>query len=202
MTEVRAKAKRAQGKRPRRSKARLERSALDVAGDPTEITELYQNYSGRLSRTLRKMFGDGPPDPDDIAQLAFQKLIERGDLSSIRNLKAIVWRSARNLWLKEKDRENTRCSHDFEIEQLYFPRPGYGSAPETVIQAREQLAAVNKTLMQMPDMRRRAYVLCRVDGLSITEVGKRLGISRPAASKHISRATADIDAALVEDQED
>ena len=173
----------------------------ETASIQEELTSLYHDYAEQLSRTLRSMFGDGPPDPDDIAQEAFHRVIERGDLASIKNLKAFVWRTARNLLLNAKDREHTRSRYDYEIEQLFFAIRGYDSTPETVISAREQVKAVNRVLGEMPATRRRAFILHRVEGLSIADVGRRLGISRPGASKHISRAIAQIDAAFAEDRE-
>lgn len=162
------------------------------------IREFYRDYIGELARTLRRMFGDGPPDPDDIAQDAFQKLIERGDLGSIKNLRAFVWRTARNLLTNAKNRNSMRSRYDYEIEQFYFALNGYGSSTETVIEAKEQIALINDILMTMPKMRRRAFVLNRVEGLSIADVCRRLGMSRPAASKHIIRAMADLESALAE----
>ena len=144
------------------------------------------------------MFGDGPPDPDDVAQEAFRRLIERDDLSSIKNLKAFVWRSARNIFLSGKNRESMRSRHDYEVEQLYFAIKGYDSTAETVIGAKEQLKKIDEVLANMPRMRRRAFVLHRMEGFTIAEVGRQLGISRPGASKHITRAVADIEAAVAE----
>ena len=163
------------------------------------VATLYKAYSRQLSAALRKMFGDGPPDPDDIAQLAFQKIIERGDVSSIHNLKAFIWRTARNLVLKEKRAEDVRSRYDFEIEQLFFPLKGDDSTPERVLSAREQLKAINRVLRRMPEKRRRALILHRMDGLSVAAVARRLGISRTAAAKHVARGAAEIDALLAEE---
>ncbi|MEM6539111.1 MAG: sigma-70 family RNA polymerase sigma factor [Pseudomonadota bacterium] len=160
------------------------------------LAAFYRDYSEELSRTLRSMFGDGPPDPDDVAQEAFHLLIKRGNQSSIKNLKAFVWRTARNLVLTEKRRETMRSRHDYEIEQLFFAITGNESSPETIISAREQLKLINEAILKMPTMRRRAFVLNRIEGLSVTDVAKELGIKRPTASKHIGRAIADIEAAV------
>lgn len=159
-----------------------------------DIAALYQDYAGRLSATLRKMFGDGPPDPDDVAQEAFRRVIEHRDIASIHNLKAFIWRTARNLVLKEKHTQQVRARYDFEVEQLYFPLKGDDSTPERIIKAREQLQAINELLVKMPEKRRRALVLHRIDGLSVAEVGRRLGISRTAAAKHVARASAELHA--------
>ncbi|MGD1954218.1 MAG: hypothetical protein ACFBZ9_03055, partial [Sphingomonadales bacterium] len=45
------------------------------------IRTLYEQHSPVLIAALRKDFGDGPPDPEDIAHQAFQKIIERAKLS-------------------------------------------------------------------------------------------------------------------------
>ena len=41
-------------------------------------------------------------------------------------------------------------------------------------------------------------MLHRVEGLSIAETGRRLGIGRTTAAQHISRAAADLDLFLLE----
>ncbi|MEM6683413.1 MAG: sigma-70 family RNA polymerase sigma factor [Pseudomonadota bacterium] len=159
------------------------------------LANLYSDYAAPLSASIRKAFGDGPPDPDDVTHQAFQKVMERDNLSAIANLKAFVWRTARNIVLNEKDREHTRSRFDYEVEQLFFASNGYGSSPETVISARQQITAINAVLDAMPAMRRRAFILHRIEGLTVADTARQMGISRPGASKHIARAVADIDAA-------
>lgn len=169
--------------------------ALDA---PPAVAQLFNEYRTPLSSALRRMYGDGPPDPDDIAQQAFQKLIERGDFGSIRNLKGFVWRTAKNLVFAAKRTKTVRSKYDYEVEQLYFPLKADASTPESIIEAKEQLRAVNECLSRMPVKRRRAFMLHRVEGLSIAETGRRLGISRTTASQHVARAAADIDLHLLD----
>ena len=145
---------------------------------------------------LRRVFGDGPPDPDDIAQLAFQKLLERSDLSDIRNLKGFLWQTARNLVFKSKRDQEVRTRNSLEYEQLFFPSKGDDLGPERVISAREQIKLINEALRAMPERRRRAFVLHRIDGLSIAATARQLKIGPTAAGKHISRASAQIDEVL------
>lgn len=165
---------------------------------PTDprIKPFYRDYRAELGHALRGMFGDGPPDPDDVAQDAFLQLLKRTDLASIQNLKAFVWRSARNILLNGRNRQSVRSRYDYEIEHLAFAMKGYESTPSAVIEAKEQLDIINEALKGMPKVRSRAFILHRFEGLSITDAGRKLGISRPAASKHIARASADLAAAL------
>lgn len=165
------------------------------------LAVLYQDYAGQLSASLRKMYGDGPPDPDDVSQQAFQKLMERGDLGSIDNLKAFVWRTARNIVLGAKRSQTVRSRYDFEVEQIYFPLRDDESTPERIILVGEQLKLISEVLQKMPAKRRRAIILHRVEGLSVTEVGRRLGISRQNASRHLAKGIADLNIAFLSDED-
>ena len=161
-----------------------------------DLGALYRKKAGIFANALRRLFGAGPPDPEDVVQQAFQKLVERSDLSDIRDPEAFLWRTARNLVINEKRAQNTRSKRDFEIEHLFFPDRGVALSPERVTSAREQLALINETLGKMPVTRRRAFLLHRVQGLSLTETARRLHLSRSAITKHVYRAAADIDLAL------
>ena len=176
--------------------------AADSSEINTKLSRLYRDHKPTLTARLRKAFGNGPPDPDDITQLAFQKLIERGDISDITSLEGFLWRTARNLFLNDRKRQAMRSRYDFEIEQLYFPLKGDNSTPEIVIAAREELSAISKAFEIMPERRRRAFILHRVDGLSVSEVARRLRIARSPADRHIRQAMEDIQVALAKLRKD
>lgn len=167
-----------------------------TSGKNADVLELYKDHWANLSNYLRHAFGDGPPDPDDIAQEAFEKVLEYGALSEIRNLKAFVWRTARNLVLSEKRHLKTRSKFDFEVEQLFFATRGPDSDPERVLEVREQLEIIQAVLKKMPERRRKAFLWHRMDGLPFTAIGNRLGINRRSAAKHVVRASIQLEAAL------
>ncbi|MEM1261985.1 MAG: sigma-70 family RNA polymerase sigma factor [Pseudomonadota bacterium] len=163
-----------------------------------EMATLFLDHSATLVRALRRTFGSGPPDPEDIAQQAFQKLVERQDRSDIRDLPAFLWRTARNAFLSALKRDGVRARYDYEVEQLYFPSRGDDLTPERVLEVREQLQSINDVLRQMPEKRRHAFLLHKVEGLSVAEVARRLDITRTPAQKHITRAAQQIDVFLAE----
>ena len=185
--------------------------SLDDGGDPGSpsahadtrhvpgelaLAAFYEQHRAELTSYLRKQFGNGPPDPNDMTQLAFQKLLERGDLSGIRCLRAFLWRTARNLTLNYRRSDSIRCGYDFEIEQLFFAEKGNGSSPERVVEVREQLRIVSEALRGMPEKRRVAFVLHRIEGYTISAIARQFGLSRAAILKHVARAASEIDTAL------
>ena len=166
-----------------------------------KISHLYQEYYMPLVATLRKMYGNGPPDPEDVANEAFERIVTRGDVGSIDNLKAFLWRIAKNVVLKARRDNASRSRRDFEVENIFFPEKSYESTPERIIEARGQLRAINLLLCTMPEMRRHAFILHRIQGLSITDTARRLGMSRPGAAKHIARAAAQINELFASDED-
>ena len=135
----------------------------------------YVDLVPKLKAALLKSFGPGPPDPDDVIQQAFQNLMERSDREEINNVHAFLWRTARNIVLGFKRRNSAHAKYDFEIEQIFFPQRGENSPPESILIAKEELETINRALQHMPVKRRRAFILNKVEGLSVSEVARRLG---------------------------
>ncbi|MEM1019663.1 MAG: sigma-70 family RNA polymerase sigma factor [Pseudomonadota bacterium] len=157
---------------------------------------LYRQFAARLTLNLRRAFGDGPPDPEDMTQLAFQKLMERGDHEEICDLESFLWRTARNSTLNELRAAGTRTKYDFELEQLFFGPGRDETTPERVYSMRQQLAQVDAVLRGMPTRTRRCFLLHKVDGLSITKVAEVMGLSKTSVHRHVVKAGIEIDQQL------
>ncbi|MEL7130047.1 MAG: sigma-70 family RNA polymerase sigma factor [Pseudomonadota bacterium] len=170
--------------------------AATVEPSETALDSLYQETSSELTGYLRKRFGDGPPDPEDVTHEAFARLAEHTDLSGIKHLRAFLWRIARNLMLDGIRRVDVRSRYDFEIEHLFFALEGLDNSPENVLEVREQLRLVNDVIGNMPDNRRKAFILHRIDGLNFSQIARKLGMTPRAVIKHVGRAALDIKDAL------
>lgn len=181
--------------------AEIEQKYLHVDAKPgvkqhVSLEVIYDDLGPKLKAALLKTFGPGPPDPEDVIQQAFYKLMERKDREDIRDVHAFLWRTARNAVLGFKRRKSAHSKYDFEVEQIYFPRRGENSLPESILIAKQELEIINRALEHMPAKRRRAFILHKVEGLSVSEVARRLGISRTPAQKHVTKAMKDIARAL------
>lgn len=165
------------------------------------VSVIYHKTIGPLTAMLKSKLGNGPPDPEDIAQQAYQKLLERSSLSDIKNIEAYLWRTATNLIYDFGRGKSVRSRYDYELEQLFFPPDGADPGPERVFKAREQIKLLQKTLLAMPEKRRRIFLLHRIDGMTITAAGHELGITESAARKHITKAMIDLDECLLEDND-
>ncbi|MEM8981478.1 MAG: sigma-70 family RNA polymerase sigma factor [Pseudomonadota bacterium] len=166
------------------------------------VVQFYRDHFDRFVYELRAAFGAGPPEPEDIAQQAFEKLLNHDDSENpIRNVKAYLWLTCRNLIISELRRLKATKQRDNEYAEHALHAEGFVLTPERVLDSREQFSLAAETIAAMPPMRKRAFVLVRVNNLSQTEAAKQLGISRTAVSKHLARATQQILAALIDSEE-
>src|SRR5687767_15869104 len=62
----------------------------------TLVERLYRDHWKILCARLRKIFGNGPPEPEDLAQTAFTKLIEYTDPSTLDDPASFLFRIAIN----------------------------------------------------------------------------------------------------------
>ncbi|MEM7357529.1 MAG: sigma-70 family RNA polymerase sigma factor [Pseudomonadota bacterium] len=157
------------------------------------IERLYGKHFESLVRFIRTKYGEGPPHPEDVAQQAFLKLTERRKLSDINNLPAFLWRSAQNYVSSEKRAQATQVRRAPDVESQFFSEKSSQNPPDHVFYAKTQIKKINLKLGKMPATRRRAFLLNRVEGMSHSEIAELLGLSRPTVTKHIARASAEIE---------
>ena len=171
--------------------------AVAPAADQSAMLEgLYRDHRDELVDFLRRQFGAGPPDPEDIAQLAFEKLLRRKTFSDLSSVRAFLWSTAKNLSISSLRRNKARASYDSAVQRLYFASSGDEMSPARVVEAQQQLSIIAAALRHMPENRRQTFVLHRIEGLNKAQVARRLGISRTAVVKRLARAAAEIDDAL------
>ncbi len=168
------------------------------SGDfPPGLMHLYDRYWSDLCAYLRASFGKGPPEPEDIAQLAFVQIASRGNYATIDNPRAFLWRTARNIAVSEGRTRQMRQKYDPEVNQVFGHSPVDSGSPENTLIAREQIALIRDALSEMSATRRTVFLLHRLDGLSYAEISRRVGLSPTAIKNHVARAMAAIDVALM-----
>lgn len=174
--------------------------ALDARASRKEnakFDHIYKTFFRRLVANLLAKFGTGPPDPEDIAQRAFEKLHAQNDLIAIKQPENYLWITACNLIRSEYRAQRVRKSHALEVKEGVFFNLCDEIGPERVLMARDQVGIVMDALAELPERRRELFLLNRVDGLTPEQAGKLHGISRSAAVRHIGLASAAVSRALM-----
>lgn len=163
-------------------------SAIDPLGTAEgPLAELYRLYWPGLCRYLRSVFGNGPPTPDDIAQMAFSNLMGLATLDHVRDPRAFLYRTARNIAIRQHEREGLarrigRAQGSAGTDEI---------DPERILIAEERYELLNQALMRMPPERRRLLLLNRLHGLSYAEIARRTGISQTHVKRLVAQALFD-----------
>ena len=154
---------------------------------PGFLQTLFVQHAHEISAYVR---GRWPKEQDvnDIVQDAFLRLSQYPEPETIQNPRAFLFQTAANLTVDRHRRRETRERHDepeAEIDAVADP----DLSPELYWQTQQQLQQFAVWLEELPELRRHAFVLYRLEGCSHAEIAARLGISVRyvmTAMQHIS----------------
>jgi RNA polymerase sigma factor (sigma-70 family) len=127
-------------------------------------------------------------DIADLRQEIYARVFEAARERIPDNPKRFLLTAARNLLINLARREQIvpmETFADFEQLDIATDQP----EPDRAVIQKEELGRVKAALAQLPPRTREAIELAWFEGLSCTEIAKRMGVTHPAASKFISNGT-------------
>ena len=156
------------------------------AGSKDAFSLLYQRYGLRIHR-FACSYLKCEHDAEELVQDVFLKLWDkRVMLSGNGNLKAFIYKIAVN------------SIYDFirhkNIEQAFLDFSDQGAAvsdntwDEVVFN--DMLAQIDQLLKQMPEQRRKIFIMSKKEGLTNDEIAATLSLSKRTVENHLYRATA------------
>lgn len=150
---------------------------------------LHQAFLKHASELTAFVRGRWPHEPDvaDIVQESFLRLSQCSDPDSIQNLRAFLFQTASHLVIDQHRRRAIRERHadpDCELDALADPV----ACPERDYLSHTELQRFTELLEQLPEIRRHAFVLFRLEGFSHDAIAQRLGISKRASERHVMLA--------------
>lgn len=173
------------------------------AGRSQFIENLYQNYSGELIGWLRRRFGEGPPEPHDIAQTAFEKISALEDYERIENPKAFLFATAINTAMSSVQ-HIVRARRFFNAELQNVGHQVEQITPECVLKDKRRLETINEAIAKLPAKQREILIRSRIQGETYVEIRTATGWSKAAISRQLNAALATLQKTLdaVEDAQD
>ncbi len=152
------------------------------------LKESYQRYRDELYRYLRRMVNGRSQEAKDITQMAFTRLAALTDPQTLRNPRAFLYTTARNIVIDRARRRQVKAKHMEEVPLESWHEPGHGISPEHIALDRERLAVLKTVIENLPAKPRRIFVLNRVYGLSYREIAEEMGLKEENVKKHVFRA--------------
>jgi RNA polymerase sigma-70 factor (ECF subfamily) len=160
------------------------------------VERAYRQYFNEVCRYVRRHFGAGPPEPEEVAQAAFAKLAGAQIDTPIANPRAFLYRCAHNIVADHRRRTGVRLAVHEDMHRAAQEEGLSDFSPERVLLGKERLTLLEHILAGMPSTRRRIFLLVRAEGLTVQEVAKQFGMSERAIYRHISRAVLECEAAF------
>ena len=127
-------------------------------------------------------------DTDDLVQNTCERALKHADqLRELIRVDAWLYGIMRNLWVDEIRHRKVRRHDDIDVASDVIGEDGQATAD-----GRITLAAVRRTMSQLPTDHRVVLMLVCVDGLSYKEAAKVLGVPVGTIMSRLSRARQDL----------
>lgn len=160
------------------------------AGVTPELTALYERHWTELCAHVRRTFGFGPPEPEDVAQAAFVSFASYPQRAEVENPRAFLYATARNIVLNHLRHEKYCRDHARDVLHGADLEILSDISPERVLLDKERVRLFAAALAKLPTKIRRMVLLNRLEGLSYADIAARFGATESSVQKQISRALA------------
>lgn len=119
---------------------------------------------------------------EEVTQITFIKLWEfRQTLSDNYSIESQLFRIARTCFIDNLRSRARRRNLLVQVSATYSQGWSYMALPD-------QQRHIDSALQKLPPLRRKAFMLSRLDGLSYKEIASQMDISDRTVEKHISMA--------------
>ncbi|MGH8242904.1 MAG: RNA polymerase sigma factor [Steroidobacteraceae bacterium] len=159
------------------------------------VVGLVASHGERLRRFLVRRVRNSADIPD-LVQEIFLRMMRIPDHDAIRSPEAYLFTVARHV-VQQHTLRQSATPVSVELQDVIAESRACAAAdPELEVSAQQCLAALTRALETLPPRARAAFLMHRRDGVTIEEIGRRFGVSRPMAKKYLAKALLQIRQAL------
>jgi RNA polymerase sigma-70 factor (ECF subfamily) len=151
------------------------------------VTDIATEHGRKLRRYLAARLRNAADVPD-LVQEVFLRLmrIERHEM--IRNPEAYVMTVAGHVLHQHTLRQAATPVAIGAVDVLADLQEAIESDPVARVDAERRLAELDRALERLPPNLHATFVLHRRDGMTLEEIAKILGVSRPMVKKYLAKA--------------
>lgn len=163
------------------------RATLPATDIQDLVNGLVASHGEQLRRFLVRRVRN-PADLGDLIQEIYLRMLRVPDHEAIRSPEAYLFTVARHVAMQHTLRQSAAPVSVELRDMLAEARTGAETDPALEVSAQQCLATLRKALDELPPRPRAAFLMHRRDGVTIEEIGRRLGVSRPMAKKYLAKA--------------
>jgi RNA polymerase sigma-70 factor (ECF subfamily) len=157
----------------------------DAAEARTAFDAFYDRMYARLIRFATRLVQDSDVAHDAVQDAFIALWMNRTTWHAPGGSEAYLYTAVRNRALKQLRHERVVL----RTRNSVLPVLTGVTAPDVATELDEFDVAMSAVLAELPERRRTAFTLRAVDGLGYDAIGAILGVSGPAAYKHVLAAT-------------
>jgi RNA polymerase sigma-70 factor (ECF subfamily) len=163
-----------------------------AAGEASALEALMGRHWGGLTRYAKRMrLSDD--DACDVAQEVFVRVWEhRARWTPGGSAQGYLYRIARTLILEGFRKQEVRYRTQGEVRS----KAGRVATPIEVAAGHELRDAIATAIEALPERRREAFILVRLEGLGLQAAAEALGVARQTVANHVHLAVQDLQGAL------
>jgi len=165
----------------------------------TGFSELYKEHNGWLKAWLLKKLRC-VHSAEDTAQDTFHKLLltPQLDIGNLQSPRSYLSTIAKRLMIDQMRRKKVEAVY---LEALSnFTRNDVVSSVQDHHQVLETLFILTQMLEKLPEKPREAFLLCRFEGVSYTEIAQQLGVSTSMVKQYIAQVMMECYAIVFENE--
>lgn len=141
------------------------------------LEDFYRTSFFDIVSSVRRAFGPGPPEPEDVVQAAFLKYAAQKNPAAIKDPSAFVFITARNIIFDQKRRKKVFDRYladqmafdlEFRLEEI---------TPERVLVSKERFSQMVNALKRLPKKQQVILAMSRVEGKTYAEISALTGWS-------------------------
>ena len=153
------------------------------------IDKLYRDHGKELNRLVRRIFGMGPPDPEDLVQEAFSNVLSKQNIQDIKHPKAYIVRSAVNLGLnyQAKHRNQVQDFVDNALERVDESISAEGT-PEDLLSLDKRVQSITRAMDALSEKQRELVIRNRVHGETYQQIKQNTGWNLADISRQLNEA--------------
>jgi len=152
------------------------------------VTAVERSYGAGLRRFLAIRLRHAAADLPDIFQEIFTRLLRMSNHETIRNPQAYLYTVASHV-LHQYSLKRARGPETMDPLELVAQVPS-DTVPDPAdeVDLQQQIAELGRALEKFSPRAYATLVMYRCEGMTLAEIGRRLGVSGPMARKYLMRA--------------
>lgn len=162
------------------------------------LTSIQRLYGPRLRRFVAARLRNAAADAPDLMQEVYLRLLRIDDHESIRNPQAYLFTIASHVLHQHALRQSTALDAvDFaDVESVL--QADVETDPAARVEAEQVFEEVGRSLQNLSPKAYATLIFSRCEGLSLKQIGERLGVSRDQVKKYLARALLHVRQGLTE----